>query len=414
MMVSELINATAILDEITKKTGTSDPDSEGNYEYYKSQLSSISEKASRNVAYFPVIMTSPPDTISADSVTKTKTSVLLGLTKFIECECARFLITAAGMDPVIDVTKMSIGKKLSSLTGYGYNYTYESASENLIKLATEAHLENDPDVFYDSVPNKTSLEATVTGYNPVPSEDIKGDTTGGYISKATETGIDKRSPSVVNIKFILNNGGSFKEYEIPVIVKASPYFVASEEMKEFIKEVSTGSNIISKLIRLKARDIKFWKDIVFDYENIERYRKSHDKFGRWPIAMKLKDDTFFKKVTAFFRAIPPIRKFISGSSNTMPMASIICTKQEISEANSKKWRDIIRNPQCIYRMMSKLSVLSFSVIDEDAEMTYTYFSGIKDPYVNTFSDLVKNDRADKTVSILENLIKFMQVQQRRM
>ena len=65
-------------------------------------------------------------------------------------------------------------------------------------------------------------------------------------------------------------------------------------------------------------------------------------------------------------------------------------------------------------MMSKLSVLSFSVIDEDAEMTYTYFSGIKDPYVNTFSDLVKNDRADKTVSILENLIKFMQVQQRRM
>lgn len=76
----------------------------------------------------------------------------------------------------------------------------------------------------------------------------------------------------------------------------------------------------------------------------------------------------------------------------------------------------MKNPKEIYKLMDKMLLLSFTVVDYDAEMAYTYFSGIKEPYVNTFKELMSRNRASGSgeMEIMKELLKFMQIQQRRM
>lgn len=428
-MVSEIVETAAILGEINDKTG-GNPEYAGKYNEYKKQLTSISSKASKNIARFPVVMTVPNDTAS-DSFSGSRTNVLLGLTKFIECECARFLITAAGLSPIIDIKTQTIGEKLESLTGYGY--TLESVDET---TATDINnynesVEGDGQEEYNSVANDEPLETqgveavvkpTMITEDDVPLAEDEYDYDKRYVDQTNyrfgkpeiDFGKSKNEPSVVNIRFTFSNGGAFKDHTIPIIVKASPYFVEPDEMKQFIHEITSGKNFLTTFFRLTSGDMKFWKDFIFDYENMKRYRESRDKLGRWPIAKKLKDDSFYKRILAMFKVTGLMKKFLSGNTSTMPMASIVCSKHELSDAVTRKWRDVLRNPKPIYTLMDKLSILSFSVVDYDAEMTYTYFSGIKEPYVNTFTQLTRQEKADKTIDILQNLVKFMQVQQRRM
>lgn len=486
-MITEIVETASILKEVNDRIGGENDSQQDRYNSYRGQLQSISSKAAKNIAQFPVVMTYPNDSNDvSDTYAKSRKDILIGISKFIEVECARFLITAAGLSPIIDIKNQSVGEKLSSLTGYGYSL--ESADEQL-REDVNFHDEqlSKEDTNYSLLPQTRSIfseEMKIDGIDNNGSGNKTGNRNNGSVggnydsdsdydpgfdegrrygsweekkrqeenAKKNENGDgvdysgidpytkrlhesemrqnnhspsndyavtafnDKNNPTIVNIKFTFSNGGAFKEHIVPVIVKASPYFVESDEMRQFIKEVSTNSNVLSTLYRLRARDIKFWKDLIFDYENIKRYREMRDKLGRWPIAKRLKDDSFFKRFTAMMRTIPIIKKFVSGRANSMPLSSIICTKQEISDASTKKWRDIMKNPKEIYKLMDKMLLLSFTVVDYDAEMAYTYFSGIKEPYVNTFKELMSRNRASGSgeMEIMKELLKFMQIQQRRM
>lgn len=442
-MITEIVETASILKEVNDRIGGENDSQQDRYNSYRGQLQSISSKAAKNIAQFPVVMTYPNDSNDvSDTYAKSRKDILIGISKFIEVECARFLITAAGLSPIIDIKNQSVGEKLSSLTGYGYSL--ESADERLredVNFRDEQLSKEDTN--YSLIPQTRSIfseEMKINGIDKgtAGGNDSDSEFSEGHNGSQRENGDgtsysgnnsytrsdnyavsafnDKNNPTIVNIKFTFSNGGAFKEHVVPVIVKASPYFVESDEMRQFIKEVSTNSNILSTLYRLRARDIKFWKDLIFDYENIKRYREMRDKLGRWPIVKRLKDDSFFKRFTAMMRTIPIIKKFVSGRANSMPLSSIICTKQEISDASTKKWRDIMKNPKEIYKLMDKMLLLSFTVVDYDAEMAYTYFSGIKEPYVNTFKELLSRNRASGNgeMEIMKELLKFMQIQQRRM
>lgn len=424
-MITEVMETAAILKECSEKTVDSDNDSKSMYQSYKSQLQSISSKAAKNIAQFPIIMTYPNDSSDLGTTGIKRKDVVMDIAKFIECECARFLITAAGLSPIVDIKKQTLGEKLSSLTGYGYSL--ESADDYERRSIEEYYSQvcKDRDE-YTLLPESKSLFSLEADINGVDNSNTASTVTtnspydfgrlgaGGLTTSGIGTTLNDKQPTVINIKFTFSNGGNFKEHTIPIIVKASPYFVEPEEMQQYIKDVSINSNKFAQLIRLRARDIKFWKDFVFDYENIKKYREMRDNIGRWPIAKRLKDDSFYKKFTAFMSIMPVVKKFVTGNTNTMPKASIVCSKNELASACTRKWRDIIKKPKEIYRVISSSMLLSFSVIDWESELVFTYFDGLDEPYVNSFKNLAASSNTrNGEIKMMTELIKFMQIQQRR-
>lgn len=543
-MIGDIVNTVSLLstisDGISKKTGIQRSanhkigniafNEEDVYNEYNRQLESISNKASRTVAQFPVIMTYGDGTLSSES-RESLTKIYIGINKFIECECARFLVQAAGLNPIVDTKNKTIGQKLDELTGYGYTLesidpvnakqivdntrsSYEDVSEYVWLNKSGEYLDdklasfeafngsgtggnrmfgkviqrtsvddsdphytvhsiefrdgdyityyspkgngnnnqnaggytyNDVDDngrpihivqtggsqhFKDYIDNTFKSSSNSTNQNGVDSNPYSYDFGGKKTYNLTnsdiagiEASINRNDPTMVPIRFVLDNTGSMREHTIHVNVKSSPYWVSSAEMKEFIRECAfraIGGGFVTKFmstfLRWKSKDIKFFKNLVLDLETIDKNMRDSKSNYNNSIFKKLYNKKSFSKLTALVRAIPGMKKFVSGRASTMPMTSIVCSTSEISDACTSLWKNVLKNPKPIHEVISKMSLLSFTVVDVDAELTYTFFDGIKDPYVNTFGTLKTflNEGKNKEIDIIKELINFQKIQQRRM
>lgn len=196
------------------------------------------------------------------------------------------------------------------------------------------------------------------------------------------------------------------QHKIPITlaVKAVPHFISSDEMQSIFKRCIDNGKLLSRLIRLKSGEISFFKDFILNLKQIEEDQKMYSKLERHPWWRLIQDRKTKSNIKGITSLIGSMNKFMT-DSNILPTISLVTTANEISTAMSYPYLDAVKTGK-VEKVLNKLMLLGLFVYDQDREIVYCHFNGIKAPYVIRLKDLTgkEKDSMDKFAEVMQTFM----------
>lgn len=177
------------------------------------------------------------------------------------------------------------------------------------------------------------------------------------------------------------------QHKIPVslAVRAVPHFIPSDEMSDIFKRCVDDGKLLRKLIKLRTGEISFFKDFLLNLKQIEEDKQMYKKLERHPWFRKILDQKIRSNIKGISGLIKSINSLVKDGSY-LPSLSLLTTANEISDAISYPFQEAIKKGK-IEKILSKLMLLALFVYDQDREIVYAFFNGLKDPYILKLKDL---------------------------
>jgi hypothetical protein len=156
---------------------------------------------------------------------------------------------------------------------------------------------------------------------------------------------------------------------ITIGIKSIYHSVDSTDLTNTMVKVlsdPSGLSLTQKLIKVYIGEMQFWKDLVFSYDSIKT-------------RIKLKDASYAGSI--FNSLIQSVENqkpgmMISASLGTVPTTTIVMSLDEQKYLKSAANLDLA-NPKTVERIIKKLGILTFIVIDEPTDTMYMYNSAIR-------------------------------------
>lgn len=445
MAIAELFNMVKLCSDASKKLNV-DPHDVRAVQSLFTKAKSISAQASKYVMEYPV----------ACSTTITDYKTALAITKQVEFDCARFIILASGLNPVIrqqdgDSIHAHINSLVSSYESLsGFKVSITPATQEMIdscegyvlnemsneiyqiynpdtettKLAfsREAPNNNGPmdfnplrdnyndtsviiqkdangkDIYPD--PNDINANAGRNGRYDISRKEINRAAMKNHVAlDEINNKLGKCAPTIVNIKMYVQAGdGSDRQVDFPLAVKATLQYVDAIDINEMLSQVDSKAKKLFKLIQLTSGEIKFFKDFLFALDSVKSDVDRERVVGNTPFFRRLmsnKSKYRFKTVANF---IPFIKDFVASKKQSdMPMCTIIIDESEL-RGLKLRLSDCLKNRQkYIDPMLDTYMLLGLGIVDSDNGVIHFFYSG-EDYPVTCDIDKVGSNSKDKDIS----------------
>lgn len=310
-----------------------------------SKKHNVFDVASKNIAHFPMIIS---NSISAENA-------------FIVCKA--FEREVAKMFELI-ITNESDRIKVDNKSEFVKSLTSASAQSHMLSKLTESQKMT---VYGENLNHNLIIDT----YNK-PDEKIKSimesekpKSEYDAMIKVKQQREDRINTAKPTFLYLEQGRGS----AITIGIKSIYHSVDSTDLTNTMVKVlsdPSGLSLTQKLIKVYIGEMQFWKDLVFSYDSIKT-------------RIKLKDASYAGSI--FNSLIQSVENqkpgmMISASLGTVPTTTIVMSLDEQKYLKSAANLDLA-NPKTVERIIKKLGILTFIVIDEPTDTMYMYNSAIR-------------------------------------
>lgn len=217
--------------------------------------------------------------------------------------------------------------------------------------------------------------------------------------KVFEKRIGKALPTTFTVNLIIGD----KTVPVNLAVKAIPHFVTSEEMSVLFKRCLDGGGIIRKFLRLRSGEFKFFKDFLFNLDQIKDDHRMYAKLERHPWYRTLMD----RKIKSVVKGIGGLNQRIKENLKdeaVLPTVTLLTTVEEISEAINYPYYDAVKTGK-IDKIINHLMLLGIYVYDDNRKILNCHFGGVKNVHVVRDKELKQKDKQEEQ---MDEMIKLFQ------
>lgn len=451
MAVNEVLDFFEIANAAGKKIASSDTIEavKTSAQLFK-KAKAISASANKYVVKYPVLVSSKiADVRSA-----------LAITKQIELECAKFIILAAGLKPIIGGNGNEITAQLNNIfTGEnfkGMNLSVEPASDDEFYSA-ENYLNSIKNTVYQSFKKNSSFVksvemtdvdtfteegeqepitsnqpntndiisqiGTITEKKPNRFEKDKfDDYFGEDMTKTVLNKLSKEGPTVIRLKLLFANpNGDTTPITIPLAVKATLTYIDDYDCKEILSGSRTFSSKFMTLIKVISGELCF-KEWLFQFEKAKKDVEMEHKLGRTPFWRRLLSGKNKWKIKNTSQVLQKVldkqTKFIKGmDKDDMPMCTIIFDYEDVNEGTSMRFERFLKDRRYADALLDEYMLLGMGIVDSTNSILYLFFAG-EDGY--RAIDITKagssgggNSSSSDTASLIKLLDKSYTMMNRR-
>lgn len=387
----------------------------------------ISASANKYVVNYPVIVST--------RVSNYKTA--LAIAKQVELECARFIILASGLDPVVS-SNDTVGNKLNNLfmtseeslkftiteasdeefySAENYLQSYYNLkkqdsfkkvssfvqskemvdtdassenSENEKEAVDQLNKENNTELSEDEeefARQQMGIDVTSDDFNKKPKDEqnkLKQDIKDTRKTNITWEGdsayqknvskLSKVGPTIIKIKLLLNTNTT-QYVEVPIAVKATLQYADSSDCVSLLRGTQTFSNKFQNLIKIISGETCF-TEWLFQIEKAKNDVKRERELGKVPFYRNLINNKNRYKLKNLFGSIPLLKDFVAKKTKKdMPICTIVVHHDELSEALGYRLSKIVDEPFIIQKIMDTYMLLGVGIVDDVNDIIYFLFSG---------------------------------------
>lgn len=415
--ITDLIDFGNLAREVGKNAGQGIQDMQKAAQLFR-KAKAISATANKYVVKYPVLVST--------RISDVKTAV--AITKQIELECARFIILAAGMRPLLGDAKNQIGIQLNSIfteeSFKNLKMTIEPASdeefysaENYLQ-SIENVVRKDPFKKHTSFIRSQEMQGVDTTTNPGDPElpkdadkDIPKDSAGNFIingkkydpnkkedwdfiqkelNKKKKDYIDpvedgtryheilskltKEGPTIVKLTFKLENGA---DVSIPLAVKATLVYVDSSDCVDVLNRSRTFSSGLKTALKIISGEICF-TDWLFNLKEAQKDVERERNLGSIPWYRRLLSGKNKYRTKNLMQVLGVQSDFIKGKTKEdMPMCTIVVTEDELFQCGYRISK-LMQDRKIVTSIMDEYMLLCFGIVDTTNDMVYFFFSGEDD------------------------------------
>ena len=186
-------------------------------------------------------------------------------------------------------------------------------------------------------------------------------------------------PTLMSVRMYRDKGDGTGDYiEFICGIKATIHPINSEDMINHIVGVFQDRGTLFNVIRWTTGEISFFKDLIFNVEQIKGEIKDtrSGKASMWWTALKnIKAKRRLNKLT--------LREPI------LPNASVVISMDEVDYIKANYGFNILED-ESGRKLISALNILSLYVVDPSSEIVYTFVDGGEHYQVNTFRSLERD------------------------
>lgn len=351
--------------------------------------SSIKEKARKLIMQFPILIS---NNISLDTMNK----IASGL-EYENANLIKLIIEndLGGLASKANNTQSVIGKLHSNINDRSIRNDILPESLNLsVKDFTEANL-NLLKPLEEKINPYSLNEATYPKY--IVNEARKGkydgakfDTDSFDLSKIKK--INELQPLMIkaDLRF-KNNDKDIDTVKISFGVKSVLHPIDSEDIIYNVAASLKNASIMFKFVRWTSGEIKFWKDIVLQFEqnkNAGIQAAKEDSFW-WYKLRKLSKDTR--------------NKGLRGMESLNRITTLVLTKDEVDEIKRQSGFDLTQTMN-VMQLFSQLFILNFMYVDEATERVFVFDENTRSYVVKKISDFKKKSNKEFDINDLASIL----------
>lgn len=428
-VITELFDMVGLCSEASKKLKM-DPQDVSAVSSLFTKAKSISAQASKYVMEYPV----------ACSTTITDYKTALAITKQVEFDCARFVILASGLNPIVnqhkgDSVQSHINTLVSTYESFrGFKVSITPATPEMIESG-EVYMIN----HYDRTPYKTfndNTETTKLSYsieannsknssnndrpnnselyfedkhngigdnggvqydeigNPLANNEgktltaanrLEADTARSSVKELNEINgkLGKVGPTIVNVRMYVRAGdGTDRAIDFPLAIKASLQYVDAVDINQMLNQIDSKTRKLFKLVQLTSGEIKFFKDFLFALDTVKGDVDRERTIGNTPFFRRLMSNKSKYRMKTVANTIPILKNFVARKTQSdLPMCTIIIDESEL-RGIKLRLSDCLKNREkYIDPILDTYMLLGLGIVDSDNGVIHFFYSG--EPYPTT-------------------------------
>jgi len=426
MSISSLLDIASIGKDVASKVTSAKPEDVAVAASLFQKAKSIAERASRYVMEYPVAVTS----------TIAKADIYLAIAKRIEFDCARFVLLASGLNPIIrnGTIETHINNLMTSYESFsGWNVSVTPATHDAITQAKiymmneytqEAYHSFDDDNYLKSIekssyPDKevyTDDDPQMHGSAPQDPNNPSPKYSGKIVESKMGTNpnvlndvlknIGKMAPTIITVKLIIDSAHG-KEIDIPLVIKATPQVLNQEDVQHLLLNVNTPGKRLQNFIKLTSGQIRFFKDFILAEEDAEKDALKARTLGTTPLFRQLMSAKNRYKIKNIRDHIPILKRFIGGKNQKdLPMCTVIVTAEELYKAYNLNFEYLLTSKKIIKNIIDTYMLLGFGVVDEIMDRLVLFYAGEDTYYDLQLSEVIKNIKSGKS-TVENDLVKSL-------
>lgn len=376
---------------------------------------SISEAASKYVMEYPVAI--------SDGVIDLKSCI--AITKQVELDCARFVLLASNLNPVVDTTNSgdSISAHIGALSGEalklanvkpGFKVTVSRATYDDIARGNEYMAECYSDEEYipfkrssflsqEMVDDDGSDQSVNAAKDQIDTaskiqvlkeagEKLKSATT--FNNALADLGkVNKMGPTIVNINMVLKgvNGGN-NTVSIPIAVKASLQYINNSDIMNILNGIKSNATKVHNILKITTGQANFFKDWLLELDAAKKDANREQALGGYPFFRQLMNAKSKYRMKSIFSGIPIIKDFVAKKTQKdMPMCTLVITEEDLTNATGLRLNQILQKPTFIKEAIDVYMLLGFGIVDQVNNLLYLYYAGEDKPSVGDITKIGKTD-----------------------
>lgn len=423
--ITELVDVVGIAKNITKDNDNMKAVAETAKLFRNAKA--ISASANKYVVNYPVIVST--------RVSNYKTA--LAIAKQVELECARFIILASGLDPVVS-SNDTVGNKLNNLfmtseeslkftiteasdeefySAENYLQSYYNLkkqdsfkkvssfvqskemvdtdassedSENEKEAVDQLNKENNTELSEDEeefARQQMGIDINSDDFNKKTKDEQNKLKQGIKDTKKTNitwegdnayqkniSKLSKVGPTIIKIKLLLDTNTT-QYVEVPIAVKATLQYADSSDCVSLLRGTQTFSNKFQNLIKIISGETCF-TEWLFQIEKAKNDVKREKELGKVPFYRNLINNKNRYRLKNLFGSIPLLKDFVAKKSKKdMPICTIVVHHDELSEALGYRLSKIVDEPAIVQKIMDTYMLLGVGIVDDVNDIIYFLFSG---------------------------------------
>lgn len=424
-MAGELTAMAAIHDavDLFSKTSNSianNKDNINNTVKLFSKAKSISEAASKYVMEYPVAV--------SDSIIDVKTGIAIA--KQIEMDCARFIILASNLNPVLNTnSKDTIEAHIGALTseesfpgvkisirpatqddlerGHEYMENEYSDEEYIPFIKSNSFATKSVEVVDEDMSNKKDFEASKPKQSPLIPETETIDKVNSLQVSYNDglSKVNKLGPTIVNLNLVMSNvSGNNNSITIPIAVKATLQYINHEEVKDILGGVKNPAAKLHNFIKLTTGEVKFLRDFILDMDNAKKDALREKQLGNFPFYRQLLAAKTRNRGKNLINSINNM--IFKKNQRDMPMCTIIVTADDLMDITGFRLSQILQKPKFVKEAIDEYMLLGFGIVDQVNETLYLYYAGEDNPTIADITKLGKSGDKSDNSDLIKSLAKL--------
>lgn len=216
------------------------------------------------------------------------------------------------------------------------------------------------------------------------------------IQKMEVKKLNDMSPTIVKntIKVKDKEAGVFDK-TITFGVKCVIHPLQSEDVIYYLSDSVKDSSKLFRLIQWTTGEIKFFRDLVASLDTVRKTAITSTK----------RDSFWWRKLQSMSKD-NLLRRMFNKSGGPIPTATIVISKQDVDAIKNRYGIDLLNTTKHVDKIMKRLYLLGFVIVDESTRITYIYNETSQDFDYYTFNALKDFGKEETTdMDITKTLMK---------